>query len=147
MAESGIERRRHPRIETNIHVHGSPEQGGVVARMVTDNLSLEIAASDITGSFSSGWMLSANLLHQPFPTWIVSPFFTLGTGILRIEPKATLVEEENRTDQQANVGFGFRAHVGRRFLVRAEYKSYVVFTKRDSNEEPDEWKAGFAFFF
>lgn len=117
------------------------------AYLFTDNLSLEISASDITGDFSSGWMLSASLVHQPFPRWYVSPFFTLGTGVLRIEPKATLVQAEDRTDQEAHVGFGFRAHLGRRFLLRAEYKSYVVFTKRDSNEELDEWKAGFAFFF
>ena len=34
----------------------------------------------------------------------------------------------------------------RRFLLRAEYKSYVVFTSRDENEEVEEWKVGFAFF-
>jgi hypothetical protein len=32
-------------------------------------------------------------------------------------------------------------------LLRAEYKSYVVFTSRDENEEVEEWKVGFAFFF
>jgi hypothetical protein len=115
--------------------------------LFTENLSLELSVSDITGDFSSGWMVDASLRHQPFPTWYVSPFFTLGTGVLRIEPKATLVREEDRTNQQAHVGFGIRTYLGRRFLIRAEYNSYVVFTNRDSNEELEEWKAGFAFFF
>lgn len=117
------------------------------AYLFTDNMSLELRASDITGDFSSGWMLNANLLHQPFPTWYVSPFFALGTGVLKIEPKATLVQAEDRTDQEAHVSFGLRSHLGRRFLLRAEYTSYVVFTKRDSNEELDAWTAGFSFFF
>jgi hypothetical protein len=32
-------------------------------------------------------------------------------------------------------------------MFRAEYRSYVLFTSRDENEEIDEWKGGFAFFF
>jgi hypothetical protein len=34
------ERRAHERLDTEINLHGSPEQGGVVARMVARNLSL-----------------------------------------------------------------------------------------------------------
>jgi hypothetical protein len=47
----------------------------------------------------------------------------------------------------ANAGFGVRSYLARRFVFRAEYKSYVVFTSRDDNEEIGEWKAGFSFFF
>jgi len=117
------------------------------AYLFSENLSVELSASDITGDFSSGWMFSGDLLHQPFPRWYVSPFFALGTGVLRIEPKATLVRAEDRTNQEAHVRFGLRTHLGRRFLIRAEYTSYVVFTERDSNEELDAWTAGFSFFF
>jgi hypothetical protein len=54
---------------------------------------------------------------------------------------------EDRDDQIGHVGGGVRIYVTRRFLLRADYKSYVVFTSRDENEEVEEWKAGFAFFF
>jgi hypothetical protein len=118
-----------------------------VAYQFTANISTELWGSHLSGDFSDGWMISANIVHQPFPEWRVSPFFTLGTGVLHIQPKATLVQVEDRTDQQAHVGFGLRTHLGRRFMLRAEYKSYVVFTSRDENEEVDEWKAGFAVFF
>jgi len=67
--------------------------------------------------------------------------------MIRTEPKSTLVETEDRTDQLAQVGIGVRAYLTRRFMFRTEDKSYVVFTSRDDNEEVDEWKAGFAFFF
>lgn len=118
-----------------------------VAYQFTPNISTELWGSHLSGDFSDGWMISANIVHQPFPNWRISPFFTLGTGVLHIQPKATLVQVEDRTDQQAHVGFGLRTHLGERFMLRAEYKSYVVFTSRDENEEIDEWKAGFAVFF
>ena len=31
--------------------------------------------------------------------------------------------------------------------LQAEYRSYVVFTSRDENEEIDEWTVGFTYFF
>ncbi len=118
-----------------------------VAYLFNENLSAELWGSQLSGDFSSGWMANINLVHQPFPSWFVSPYFVLGTGFITIEPKATLVQSESRTDQEAHVGFGLRTYLSERFLLRAEYRSYVVFTQRDSNEEVDEWKAGFAFFF
>jgi len=117
------------------------------AYLFNENLSVELWGTNLLGDFSSGWMVNINLLHQPYPDWFVSPYFALGTGVLHIRPKATLVDAESRTDQEAHVGFGLRTYLGERFLIRTEYRSYVVFTKRDSNEEVNEWKVGFAFFF
>lgn len=114
---------------------------------LTANLSAELWISQALGSFSNSTYSSVNLLHQTFPDWRISPFFTLGAGVIRTSPNATLVETEDRTDEIAHAGLGIRAYINRHFLLRAEYKSYVVFTSRDENEEPNEWKAGFSFFF
>ncbi len=111
------------------------------------NVSVELWGSQILGNVSNGWMASANIVHETFPDWRVSPYFTMGAGFIRTEPKSTIVQAEDRNDQIGHVGAGFRVYVTRRFLLRAEYKSYVVFTSRDENEEIEEWKAGFAFFF
>ena len=116
-------------------------------RQLTPNLSAEVAAEQLLGSYSDGWIASASVVHQFFPEWRASPFFTLGTGMLRIEPKATVVQTEDRTDQVAVVGTGARVWVTRQFLLRAEYKGYVALTSRDDNEEVNEWKVGFSFFF
>ena len=110
-------------------------------------LSLELWGSQILGNFSNGWTGSINIVHEAFPDWRVSPFMTLGAGAIRTEPKSTIVQGDDRTDQIGHVGGGFRIYATRRFLLRAEYKSYVVFTSRDDNEEVEEWKVGFAFFF
>lgn len=116
-------------------------------RAFSKNFSLELRASQTLGNFSNGYLATVNLTHQFFPEWRVSPFFTLGAGVLHVEPKATLVQAEDRTDEIGLVGFGIRTYLSRRFVFRAEYNSYVVFTSRDENEEVDEWKAGFSFFF
>ena len=110
-------------------------------------VSVELWGSQILGQFSNGWTASANVVHEAFPEWRISPFFTLGAGVIHTEPKSTIVQGEDRTDQIGHVGAGFRFYTSRRFVVRAEFKSYVVFTSRDDNEEVEEWKVGFAFFF
>jgi len=110
-------------------------------------VSLEVWGSQILGQFSNGWMGSVNVTHETWPDWRISPFFSLGTGVIHTEPKPTIVQGEDRTDQVAHAGAGFRFYATRRFILRAEFKSYVVFTSRDDNEEVEEWKVGFAFFF
>ena len=110
-------------------------------------VALEVWGSQILGNSSNGWMGSANVVLEAFPDWRVSPFFTLGAGIIHIEPKPTIVIGEDRTDEIGHAGAGFRIYSNRRFILRAEFKSYVVFTSRDDNEEIEEWKVGFAFFF
>jgi hypothetical protein len=111
------------------------------------NIAVELWGSQILGNFSNGWMASANIVHEAWPEWRVSPFFTLGAGVIHTKPKSTIIQGEDRDDQIGHVGAGFRVYATRRFLLRAEYKSYVVFTSRDENEEVEEWKVGFAFFF
>jgi opacity protein-like surface antigen len=77
-----------------------------------------------------------------------TPFVSIGTGVLRLEPKARFAQQlDSRTDQLAYVGAGFKFYLTRQFFARAEYRWHVIFTNRDDNQEVEEWKAGFAFFF
>lgn len=113
----------------------------------TENISTEISLSQIVGSSSSSLLLGFNLLHQPFPEWKISPFFTLGTGFIDITPKSTVVQVQDRHEQFADVGIGVRMHLTKRFLLRLEYQRYVIFTSNNYNEDIDGWTAGFAFFY
>jgi hypothetical protein len=117
------------------------------ARNLTPNLSGEVWVSQALGRFSDSTMVTANIVHLMYPDWRASPYFTLGAGVIKTEPKATLVATVDRTDSLAQVGAGVRMYLTRRFVFRAEYKAHVVFTSRDDNEEVREWKAGFSFFF
>ena len=113
----------------------------------SDSLALELTGSHVLGNFSTGVLGTASLVHTFVPEWRVSPYFTLGTGMIMTRPRTTLVQGPDRSDQIAHVGAGLRGYLTRRFMARIEYRSNVVFTSRDDNEEVDEWKAGFAFFF
>jgi hypothetical protein len=110
-------------------------------------LAAEVSVGQFLGSASNGVEADVGLTHVFLPEWRWSPFVTLGTGIVHTEPKATLVQPLNRTEQTAFVGGGLRYYLTRRFFLRAEYRSHVVLTKLNSNEVVDEWKLGFAFFF
>jgi opacity protein-like surface antigen len=110
-------------------------------------LAAEVSLGQFLGKFSNGVIGDLGLTHVLVPEWRLSPFLMLGTGFVHLEPKATLVQPAQRWEQSAYVGGGVRFYLTRRFFLRAEYKSHIVFTKRNANEEVDEWKLGFAFFF
>jgi uncharacterized protein YgiM (DUF1202 family) len=110
-------------------------------------LALEGAVGGFYGRFSNGYTGDLGLAHVFLPESRWSPFVTLGVGEVYTEPKATLVQVSNRNEATAYVGGGIRFYLTRRFFLRAEYKAHWIFTKRNQNEEADEWKAGFAFFF
>jgi len=110
-------------------------------------MAVEVAAGQFLGRFSNGETGDLGFAHVISADTRWSPFLTLGVGIVHIEPKGTLVVPENRTEQTAYVGGGIRYYLTRRFFMRAEYKAHYIFTKRNQNEEADEWKLGFAFFF
>jgi len=111
------------------------------------HLAAELALGHIMGNFSDGQYATIGITHVPVPEWRIQPFLSMGTGVINIQPAGTLVGTPKRTDQVAYAGIGVRAYIARRFMVRGEYKEYVVFTDRDENEEEMEWKIGFAFFF
>jgi hypothetical protein len=114
---------------------------------MTENLSAELWGSQILGNQSEIRMLSVNLLHQPFPSWKYSPFFSLGLGEAYILPKETFIQPENTTETQMNVGIGMRFYITNRYFVRMEVKDYKIFTKEETNEEATEWKLGLSVFF
>jgi uncharacterized protein YgiM (DUF1202 family) len=114
---------------------------------LTPKLSVELSGSQIFAAFSDGKMADVSINMHPFPEWRFSPFFSVGTGLIRSNPDTTLVQEPDRTDQLAHVGVGVRVYLTRRFMFRAQYKNYVIFQSTDDNQEINEWKAGFAVFF
>jgi hypothetical protein len=114
---------------------------------LNSQLAAELSVGQFLGKFTNGVTGDLGLTHVLMPEWRLSPFLMLGTGLVHTSPKATLIQPTERTDQTAYVGGGLRFYLTRRFFLRAEYKSHVVFTKRNANEKVDEWKAGFAFFF
>jgi hypothetical protein len=120
---------------------------GYGALSFNSQLQLEAAIGNYLGKFTNGVTGDIGLAHIILPEARLSPFLTLGVGLVHTEPKATLVQPTDRTEQSAYVGGGLRYYLTRRFFLRAEYKAHWIFTRRNVNEEADEWKLGFAFFY
>lgn len=118
-----------------------------VAWAITPTLLARADASQLLGGYSDGWLVTAGVAHVFMPQWHVSPFLGIGAGVLRIDPKATIVQAADRTDETAYVGAGLRGYLSNRFLLQAEYRSYVVFPDRDENEEISAWTVAFTYFF
>jgi len=113
----------------------------------TRNISTEIRYTESFGNVSSARLISANLLHHPFPNWKLSPFFVLGSGTFSVSPRSSLVQSVDRKDNILSVGGGFNYYLTARLSVRLEYNRHTALTSRETNEEVEEWKAGFSVFF
>ena len=113
----------------------------------TPNISVEANFMQSFSSRGNNRLATVNIVHQAFPEWRLSPYFKLGSGIVYIDPSATLVQVEDRDESVVTVGTGLRSYIGRRFLVRLEYNNHTLLTQRAENREVDEWKLGFAAFF
>lgn len=114
---------------------------------LTDNLKVEGDLSQFLGNVSNGYLVDIGLAHVFVPEWRVSPFVTMGTGFTRVLPKATFAQPIDHNDQLAYAGAGLRVYLTRRFFIRGEYRSDVVFVKTNNYEVNPEWRVGFAFFF
>ena len=113
----------------------------------TENLTAEGMFTQSSGDFANNTLVDLNLQHQLFPRWRVSPYVMLGTGNAKIEPRATLVRPENRDENFAFGGLGVKAYLSRGFVLRSEYRSYVLFTEENDNRNLEEWKIGFSVLF
>jgi uncharacterized protein YgiM (DUF1202 family) len=114
---------------------------------LNSQMAVEAAVGQFLGRYSNGVTADIGLTHVPMPQWRLSPFLMLGIGVLHIEPKATLIQPSDRSEQTAYVGGGIRYYITRSLFLRAEYKTHVVITTQKRNQVEDEWKLGFAVFF
>lgn len=126
---------------------GARTLSGYLGYALTPNITLQLEATQILGDFSDGVMGTANILMYPFPSWRVSPYFTIGTGMIKTSPQTTVVQAEDREDEIVHAGAGANLYLSDRFILRLEYKRHTVLTSRDDNQEIDQWKAGFSIFF
>jgi len=126
---------------------GSAVNSAYVGYWMTENLSVELWGSQVLGNASEILIANIDILHQPFPSWRFSPFFTLGAGQLFVNPKATLAAAKNRSEDTLHAGIGARYYISNRYFIRMEVKDYKVFTHRATNQEAIEWKIGLSVFF
>ena len=126
---------------------GSAIMGIYAGLNFNDNLAAEIEISKASGDFTDTFVARLNILSNPFPTWASAPFFTLGFGYMRNEPKSSFVFANTTSDLFASVGLGYRQYVSKRVFFRADVKQNIVFISDNNNGDFLEWKIGFSFFY
>jgi hypothetical protein len=107
--ERGIEQFVQRRWETGMSggdFGGARSLSAYAGFSLTPNIVLQLEATQILGDFSDGIMGTAGILMFPFPEWRVSPFFTIGTGIIRTQPQTTVVQADDRQDEIVHAGAG-----------------------------------------
>jgi hypothetical protein len=62
LSDSNTDRRAHPRYPSEVEVQGTPEEGGVVARMVASNLSMGGLQCTSTADFPEMTRLAVRLM-------------------------------------------------------------------------------------
>ncbi len=114
---------------------------------LTDSLDAEAVVQQAFGTVDNRYIATIGLRHTFIPEYRwVSPTAGIGFGIQYIDDKVPPKPLQD-TQQMAYVSLGLRGFITRRFMWRADWRKYVVFTNQNQNEEPEEWKFGLAVFF
>lgn len=146
----GVEQFSKRRWETGVtggDLDGARTLSAYLGYAINPYVTLQVEATQILGDFSDGLMGTGNILMYPFPNWRISPYFTIGTGVIWTSPQTTVVQAEDRRDEIVHAGAGANLYLSDRFILRFEYKRHTVLTSRDDNDEINQWKAGFSIFF
>jgi hypothetical protein len=114
---------------------------------LTDSLDVEFVVQQALGTIDNRYITTLGLRHTFIPEWRwFSPTAGIGTGYQYIDDKVPPAPLQTR-NQMAYVSLGARGFITRRFMWRADWRKYLVFTNQNQNEEPEEWKLGLAVFF
>jgi hypothetical protein len=92
---------------------GATLVSGYSAVYFNSQLGLEGALGQYLGTYTNGVTGDIGLIHVIAPEARWSPFLTLGLGLVRIQPKATIVQAADRTEDTAYAGLGVRYYLTR----------------------------------
>jgi len=90
------------------------------------------------GTIDNRYIASLGMRHTFIPEWRwFSPTAGLGFGYQYIDDKVP-PKPLQTSNQLAYVSLGVRGFITRRFMWRADWRKYVVFTNQNQNEEPED---------
>ncbi len=128
-------------------IDGAATINGSLTFNLVPQIGFQAEVAQILGEYSDGYTGSVSVFMRPFPQSRFSPFFNVGTGYLHVQPQTTIVQAQDLDDEIVHAGLGADIYISRKFMFRMEYRRHTVLTSRDDNEELNQWKAGFSFFF
>lgn len=106
---------------------------------------LEIEAGQIFDRSVTSDFYGLNLLAEPWPDWLVTPYLTVGGGRFSIDARQKVVIEDPGSPSYRSAGAGIGYYLGRNFVVRGEYRWYSLST--GDNVSLNSWTIGLNAFF
>lgn len=113
----------------------------------SNNLMFELQFTQATGTQSKNELFLYGLVHQPFPAWRFSPYFTLATGTITTTARSRAVQLSDDEDEVFLVGTGAYYYLSNRFMLKLELNQYTSLPSEDFNTEINEIKMGISSFF
>ena len=114
---------------------------------LTNSLDVEFVIQQAFGTIDNRYLTTLGLRHTFIPEWKwISPTAGIGFGWQYVKDKAPPAPQQ-KSNQMSYVSLGARGFITRRFMWRADWRKYVIFTNQNQNQEPDEWKVNLAVFF
>jgi len=113
----------------------------------TRNLMVELQLTQATGNQSKNGLIMLGLVHQPFPEWRFSPYFTLATGNITTTARSEGSQLDDNSDEVFMLGTGAYYYLSNRFMLRLQLNQYTSLPSENFNNEISELKFGFSTFF
>lgn len=121
---------------------------GVYAGLrLSQAISIEANAAQVTGDFSNSTLVSLSVVAQPASDKRLSPYVRIGYGRLENKPNRNLIAAQDRDSNFYSVGVGVRYYIARSFVARLEYKRYNLLNSENNNDEHNAYGLGLSFFF
>jgi hypothetical protein len=86
-------------------------------------------------------------MTEPWSDQRVSPFFSIGVGKFTNFPNLSLVNAPVTNSKMADAAIGARYYLSDRFVLRADYALYTVFSSDTHTNEYHAFTLGLSFFF
>ena len=92
---------------------------------------VELEAGKIFDESVTSNYYGANLLVEPLPDSIITPYFSIGGGMFSFNNRQKVVVEDAGTENYGMIGAGIGYYVVRNFVIRGEYRGYSISTEGD----------------
>ena len=109
-------------------------------------LGVELEWGKIFGNSVTSDIYGINILFEPMPEWIATPFITAGAGRISFDSRQKVVVEDIDTTDYISAGAGVNYYIGRNFVLRGEYRRYSL-SNDDDTVGLNSWRLGFSTFF
>jgi hypothetical protein len=114
---------------------------------LTNSIDAEFVVQQALGTLDNRYVTSIGLRHTFIPEWKwFSPTASLGAAFQHIETKEPPAPLQTN-NELAYVSLGARGFITKRFMWRADWRHYIVFSNQNAYEDLEEWKFGLAVFF